>query len=97
MTIEDLREGFRQRAGSAEPLGKSIKFKFDEGVIFLDGSGEKNVVSDEDRDADCTISMSLKNFDKLRKGDLNPMTAFMMGKIKVKGDMSLAMKLKDLL
>ena len=42
------------------------------------------------------IRMKDEVFAKLRAGKQNPMTAFMTGKIKVDGDMALAMKLKDL-
>lgn len=45
----------------------------------------------------CTLSMSDKNFLKLFQGDLNPTSAFMTGRLKVKGDLSLAMKLQSLL
>jgi putative sterol carrier protein len=38
----------------------------------------------------------MENLKAMMTGDLNPMTAFMMGKIKVKGDMSVAMKLQSL-
>jgi putative sterol carrier protein len=39
--------------------------------------------------------MSLANFEKMLGGDLDPTTAFMMGKLKVEGDMSIAMKLSS--
>ena len=38
---------------------------------------------------------SLENFEEMLAGDLNPTTAFMMGKLKVEGDMSIAMKLSS--
>ncbi|WP_025026566.1 SCP2 sterol-binding domain-containing protein [Caldalkalibacillus mannanilyticus] len=44
-----------------------------------------------------TFVLSDKNFVKLVEGNLNPTTAFMMGKIKIKGDLSAAMKLQSLL
>jgi putative sterol carrier protein len=44
---------------------------------------------------DVVISMTDSNFVKLFKGELNPMTAFMMGKLKVKGDVSLAQRLSS--
>ncbi|MDA8351944.1 MAG: SCP2 sterol-binding domain-containing protein [Firmicutes bacterium] len=47
--------------------------------------------------SDCTIQLSEKNFIKLAEGRLNPTTAFMTGKLKVKGDLSLALRLSSLL
>ncbi|MFT7031868.1 MAG: putative sterol carrier protein [Cyclobacteriaceae bacterium] len=77
-------------------IGSKIKFQFDEGYIYLDDTVSPSVVSNEDEKADCTVKVSLTNFEKLISGDMNPMGAFMMGKIKVDGDMSVAMKLSAL-
>ncbi|MDV7144606.1 SCP2 sterol-binding domain-containing protein [Tropicimonas sp. TH_r6] len=63
------------------------------GTITLD-NGQ---VSLEDLPAACTLKMSVENLEKLVKGKLNPMTAVMMGKNKVGGDPSVAMKLGRLL
>jgi len=95
--IDQITAKFTEAAGNAAPIGASIKFKLDEHVVFIDGSGDSNVVNNEDKDADCTITMSVEDLDKLRKGELNPMMAVMSGKIKIKGDMGLAMKLQSLL
>jgi putative sterol carrier protein len=46
--------------------------------------------------ADLTISMDATDFVAMQKGDLQPMAAFMQGKIKLQGDMSLAMKFQEL-
>lgn len=97
MNLAQLTEGFREHTASVAPFGKSIKFAFEEGCIHLDGTGDSIVVSNEDREADCTIRTRLKHFDRLRRGELNPMTALMTGKIRIQGDMGLAMKLRDLL
>ena len=51
----------------------------------------------EDRPAQCTIHMTADNLRKLIQGKMNPMTGFAMGKIRVSGDMALAMKLGQLL
>ena len=40
--------------------------------------------------------MDADDLNKLMNGDLNPMTAFMFGKLKVSGDMGVAMKLQSL-
>lgn len=45
----------------------------------------------------CTITMSATDFANLVAGKLNPTTAFMTGKLKIAGDMSLAMKLQTVL
>ena len=55
-----------------------------------------NIVSSDDIEAQCTIDISLDDFESMLSGDLNPMAAFMGGQIKVSGDMSVAMKLQGL-
>ena len=47
--------------------------------------------------ADCTLSISRENLQKLIFGKLNPMTGVMMGKLKVSGDATVALKLGQLL
>lgn len=47
--------------------------------------------------AKCTVTMSSNDFIALVSGKLNPTTAFMTGKLKIAGDMSLAMKLQSVL
>lgn len=46
---------------------------------------------------DCTFAMSAEDFRALVKGDLNPATAFMTGRVKISGDMGLALKVQRLL
>lgn len=74
--------------------GKRIKFDFGgDGVILLDGVA--GAVSNTESDADTSIKISFDNFKKLARGELNATTAFMMGKIKISGDMGLAMQLQS--
>lgn len=97
MTLEETTSKVQHLATKKSgAIGSKIKFQFDEGVIFLDDSVSPNVVSNADEQADCTVRVSLSNFNKLMSGDMNAMGAFMMGKIKVDGDMSIAMKLSNL-
>lgn len=78
---------------ATNPLENSLKFDCGEaGAITM--SGTEAVLADNP--ADCTIRISEPNLVKLLTGKLNPMTAFAMGKIKVSGDMSVAMKLAKL-
>ena len=43
-----------------------------------------------------TFSTSEENFEKIVAGEQNPTTAYMTGKLKIKGDMGAAMKLQKL-
>ncbi len=95
--MDVVLEQFEKAAKNASPIGGTIKFLLDDNAVFIDGSGEENVVSGEDKEADCTISTTLENLMKLRSGELNPMMAVMGGKVKISGDMGLAMKLQSLL
>src|SRR5690606_30492223 len=94
---EQILEDIQKQAGNLKPFGAKLKFKVDDTPILIDGSGDTNVVRLSDEEADCTISASAETILKLRKGELNPMMAVMTGKIKIKGDMGLAMKLQSLI
>lgn len=76
--------------------GKKVKIDFGgEGVVMLDGAGES--VSEDDGEADTTISVGWDDWQQLAAGQMDGMTAFMMGKLKVEGDMSNAMQLQGVL
>ena len=84
--------------GKDTGLGATIKFDFEgAGCIFLDGKSSPNTVSDEDKDADCTMTVSLETFEAMRNGEIDGTSAFMQGKLKVAGDMSVAMKLQSVM
>lgn len=89
MSLNELTEAVRGKVAGGG-ISDSVKFDCgDAGVIFVQGAE----VSNEDKDADCTITISQENLADLLAGELNPTMAFMSGKIKVAGDMSVAMKL----
>lgn len=96
MAFESLLSALQTGAASAPTFGKTLKFDFGENKVFIDGTGDSNVVTTEDKDADCTIGVSMDDLQAMMSGQLNPMSAFMGGKIKVKGDMGIAMKLQSL-
>ena len=76
--------------------GKTVKLDFgDQGTIMLDGVG--NTVSEDDGAADTTIKISWDDWQAMADGQLDGMTAFMTGKLKVEGDMSNAMQLQGVL
>ena len=76
--------------------GKTVKLDFgDDGTIMLDGVG--NTVTEDDGAADTTIKITWDDWQAMADGQLDGMTAFMTGKLKVEGDMSNAMQLQGVL
>jgi len=57
----------------------------------------RDVREGEDENAQCVINMSCTDFMAMIGGSLNPQMAFMTGKLRVKGDMGLALKLQSIL
>lgn len=92
MDIEAIAAKMRGKVADAD-FNRSVKFDMGDHVIVIDGQ----TVSTADAPADCTIKISKENFEQLIAGELNPTAAFMTGKIKVEGDMSVAMQLSQLI
>ena len=93
---ESLVSVIQSKASSASPLGNTLKFDFGGEQLYIDGTNGTNAVSDENKDADCTVNISKDDFKALMNGALNPMTAMMSGKLKIDGDMGVAMKLQSI-
>lgn len=96
MDINFVVEELKKQALNTAPFGAKLKFVIDDHAILIDGTNG-NAVSLDDAEADCTISTDSESLMKMKSGDLNPMMAVMTGKVKIKGDMGLAMKLQSLL
>jgi len=87
------------RADASKLAGMSNSYLFD-----IEGEGQWLVtvadgainVSEGGGDADATIETSSDTFEKIVAGEQNPTTAYMTGKLKIKGDMGAAMKLQKL-
>ncbi len=98
MSLESCTETIRTRVGEDCGLGATLKFDFgDAGVILIDATKVPNVVNNENGEAACTIGVTLEDFENMMSGELAPTTAFMGGKLKVEGDMGIAMKLQTVL
>ena len=87
----------KMQEGQAWVPGKRVKIDFggDQGAVMLDGAA--GAVSEDAGTADTTIRVGWDDWQQLAAGQLDGMTAFMMGKLKVEGDMSNAMQLQSVL
>ena len=98
-SVRSFFEGLPERTDASKTAGMNNSYVFD-----VEGAGQwtvrvedGNVSVDEGvHDADTTITASSETFEKIIAGEQNPTTAYMTGKLKIKGDMGAAMKLQKL-
>ncbi len=95
MNLNACTQAIRAKVGADSGLDATLKFDCgDDGCIFIDGKATPNTVTNARTDADCTVAITLDNLNAMLAGEMDPVTGFMGGKLKVSGDMSIAMKLQ---
>ena len=95
MYLEACNPAIRTKVGADSGLAATLKFDCGaDGVIRIDGVSTADTGSNDNTDADCTVGITLENPNALLSGDLEPTTGFMAGKLKVSGDMGVAMRLQ---
>jgi putative sterol carrier protein len=98
MTFDEIEAQLTQDAAKFAGLKSLVKFDFgDAGVLFVDATQSPPAISREGGEPRTTIVITTDNFSKLSAGRLSPMMAFTMGKLKIQGDMGMAMKLASIL
>jgi putative sterol carrier protein len=98
-TAKEFFETLETRVDPAKTAGMNNSYVFE-----IDGAGTWKVdvvdgtvsVTEGGDDADVTIAASEETFQAIASGEQNPTTAYMTGKLKVKGDMGAALKLQKL-
>src|SRR2546428_12094960 len=98
-SVKEFFETLETRADASKTAGMTNSYLFD-----IEGAGKWTVrvedgnvsVTEGGEDADAVITTSDETFEKIISGDHNPTSAYMTGKLKVKGDMGAAMKLQKL-
>ena len=99
MTVQEFFDALPSKVDPAKTAGMNNSFAFDIAdvgawtVTVADGVVS---VAEGENDADCTISASEETLMKIASGEANPTTAYMTGKLKIKGDMGAALKLQKL-
>ncbi|HET8528650.1 MAG TPA: SCP2 sterol-binding domain-containing protein [Gaiellaceae bacterium] len=98
-SVQEFFQNLPSRADTSKTTGMSNSYLFDiegAGRWKVDVDDGKVSVSEGDGDADATIQASQEVFQKIIAGEQNPTSAYMTGKLKIKGDMGAAMKLQKL-
>jgi putative sterol carrier protein len=98
MSLEEVTAGLQARIVQAPSLGHTLLIDFGaDGVIFWDGTQTPALVDNTKRDAETTLLISLDDFKSLAKHTLDPTMAYMTGKLRVEGPLTVAMKLSQIL
>ena len=93
-TLEEITARLRQAVAQQPLAGKTVTVDLKgEGFLHIDGSS----VTNENAPADCTVIVSKDDLVAMTQGELDPTTAFMTGKLKINGDMAVAMALQPIL
>ena len=99
MAAKDFFDSLASRADASKTAGMNNSYLFDiegEGQWLVTVSEGTVSVAEGSGDADATITTTAETFEKIVAGEQNPTTAYMTGKLKIKGDMGAAMKLQKL-
>lgn len=95
--LEEDGEQFVKKIGGVFAFNVKDGPKGQQATWFVDVKNGKGCVhNDTDKKADCTIAMSDSDLLALMTGKMNPQTAFFQGKLKITGNMGMAMKLQSL-
>jgi putative sterol carrier protein len=97
--VQEFFSTLESRVDPSKTAGMNNSYVFD-----IEGAGQWKVDVDDGKvtvtegggDADATIQASQEVFEKIVNGEQNPTSAYMTGKLKIKGDMGAAMKLQKL-
>jgi putative sterol carrier protein len=98
-SVQEFFEGLPERVEADRIAGMSNTYAFE-----IEGAGAWTVaiadgaitVTEGAGDADCTFAASEESFEKIVAGEQNATTAYMTGKLKIRGDMGAAMKLQKI-
>jgi putative sterol carrier protein len=98
-SVQEFFQTLASRADTSKTAGMNNSYLFDiegAGPWKVDVAEGRVTVTEGGGDADATIQASQEVFEKIVAGEQNPTSAYMTGKLKIKGDMGVAMKLQKL-
>jgi putative sterol carrier protein len=92
--LVSITQRVRTAVGEESGLDARIKFNFGaDGFLSIDGKARPNQVDNTDAPADIALTVSMHDFERIIDKKLNPKFALMTGKMRLKGDIRIAMRL----
>jgi putative sterol carrier protein len=89
--LDEMTGRMRAAMGAESGLGKTLKFNLKgEGFIYIDNGS----VTNEDKPADLTLTVTIDHLRAMGQGKLSPTTAMMTGRLGL-SNMGVAMGLRD--
>ncbi|MCB1558273.1 MAG: SCP2 sterol-binding domain-containing protein [Alphaproteobacteria bacterium] len=98
MTLENIIPKIEKKMIYANGFNHTVLFDLgDDGFIHIDGTQSPPELTTEEKDAELTLETTATVLDNILDGTQDPNVAFLMRKLKIRGDLKLAMKLNAFL
>jgi alkylation response protein AidB-like acyl-CoA dehydrogenase len=94
-SFSEVLELLRKRTGGP-PIGVRIGLELGSHRLVIDGTGSTNQLLEGSAEAPCVLKVASADLHALLTGQMNPMNAFLSGKVQIQGDMNLAFQLQRL-
>ncbi|MDY0029430.1 MAG: SCP2 sterol-binding domain-containing protein [Pseudobdellovibrionaceae bacterium] len=98
MTLETIIPKIEKKMIYATGFNHMVLFDLgDDGFIHIDGTQSPPELSTEEKDAEVTLETTATVLNNILDGTQDPNVAFLMRKLKIRGNLKLAMKLNAFL
>ena len=99
MSIVVIEATLREGLAAFDGLGSVVKFDCGEdGIIVIDArKPPASLFRDEVAEADCALLMAVETLQRILDRELDPTSAFMSGRLRVRGKLGIAMQLASIL